>query len=507
MYSTENMSFFAWYPYEADSLDNFNTYIDYTIPDDVTKQQDLMVATANYDPKSGSEVIPLTFNHALTAVKFVMGDLPPRCVVNSITLKNVKYKARYEYDYICYWKYDEETKDFTLKSNKVRDMYTHPTDTVLTADNETFFMLPQSFGDDARIEIVLTCGIIESLQQGPYTLSLKLKDITSSWEQGRTYIYRISSNILSAAMTFYRSKNYTSHNISANGDIYYQTLNYSKGLKNMVGQFAYEIQDDAGATVYEPIGYLSYYSPDVNKGANTGSVGTSPEMNNKGKFSSQAKKSPTPVVFRLRISSTKRFVIFSTNDPDTRQIFDPETDAGKWYIIWRGVMYPPNYVLTAGNVSNYISRANLNNSEFGTYATLAASAKEYWEVDPEHPIYGKGKWALSDLDMFTDEASTFSDLTFEMQKYIYNAASPGENELYGEPFIKNAYWSDGVNGIYNNVNYIWIFLGSNDTNKFPSWVWAQYNAPMTKRWDYPMTSVDENNGGVKGRGWVKYVKE
>lgn len=305
-------------------------------------------------------------------------------------------------------------------------------------------------------------------------------------------------------MSFYSSQNYTSHNISANGEVADVTYQLPSGVTSLAGRWAYETQTAAGDTIYEAIGDADTYAY---MQAVTSTTVKTPIMNNLG-LSGLAKKDPTPVVYQVKPVSTKRLIMpDDPGKPGVRQRFNPSKDADRWYTVWRGTMYPPNYVLvvgTNGEVKDYLSRGNIKDGASDTYANMAAAVKEYWEVDPDHPKFGKGKWALSDLQrMFTDDTSIFCELTFEIQGYIYHAASPGNNEVYGDPFIKNAYWSDGNNGWINGAYYYWIFLGGSDTNKFPSWWWAQTQASATKRWDYPMTSVSMGNGGVKGRGWLK----
>ena len=93
----KTLNFYAWYPHTANAEGLTVSDKDaagaptlhYTAPDDVKKQQDVMTAVALNQGEQ--ESIPLTFDHALAAVKFVAGDDLPNCVVRSVKLYNLQY--------------------------------------------------------------------------------------------------------------------------------------------------------------------------------------------------------------------------------------------------------------------------------------------------------------------------------------------------------------------------------------------------------------------------------
>lgn len=132
----------------------------------------------------------LTFNHALSAVKFVAGDDLPNCVVKSIKLDGVRYKGTYTLGTDA-WTLTDDTQAFTLRLNKV----VAGNGGAITEDGkgETLFMMPQTLSDDAKIEVVLNDGTAD------FTVGASIGG--TKWEMGKTYTYHISNNFVSLVTT------------------------------------------------------------------------------------------------------------------------------------------------------------------------------------------------------------------------------------------------------------------------------------------------------------------
>lgn len=197
----KKLTFYAWYPYNSKNLtipkDNNvkDTKLFYEIPEQVADQEDFMMAASN--GVSETSTVPILFRHMLTAVKFKTGNSIPACTVKSIALKGVKYKGNHNWyptgSGIAPWNLDADTKDFTLNFPNGKEVAEN-TETELTGKGETFFMMPQTFGDDseARLEVTLVMNGVEQ------TLSAKLKDIMANgsgysyWVAGTAVTYNIS---------------------------------------------------------------------------------------------------------------------------------------------------------------------------------------------------------------------------------------------------------------------------------------------------------------------------
>ena len=197
----KKLNFFAWYPYQSKNLtvpkENVvtKTHLFYEVPEQVADQEDFMMANS-YQIEETNAAVSIRFEHMLTAVKFKTSDDFPACTIKSITLKGLKYKGshcvpasgtiRYPFNM------DDDTRNFTL--NNIDKNITVNTETELTGDGETFFMMPQSFDEntDACLEVLLVMNGVEQ------TLSAKLKDITadgygySYWAAGTTVTYKLS---------------------------------------------------------------------------------------------------------------------------------------------------------------------------------------------------------------------------------------------------------------------------------------------------------------------------
>lgn len=191
----KKLTFFAWYPYNSKNLTlpkNENLKVNrllYEIPEQVTDQEDFMMDSPYFVSETSS--VPIRFRHILTAVKFKTSNNIPACSVKSISLKGLKYKGYNKWGFYTL-DLEEDTRDFTLNFPNGKAV-SENTETELTGEGETFFMMPQTFGDDseARLEVTLEMNGAEQ------TIGAKLKDLanaygSSVWSQGTTVTYNIS---------------------------------------------------------------------------------------------------------------------------------------------------------------------------------------------------------------------------------------------------------------------------------------------------------------------------
>lgn len=449
----KKLTFFAWYPYNSKNLtipkDNNvkDTKLFYEIPEQVADQEDFMMANS-YEVSETSSVL-IFFRHMLTAVKFKTSNNIPACTVKSISLKGVKYKGNHNWQahnsIILSWNPDADTRDFTLDFPNGKEVAEN-TETELTGKGETFFMMPQTFGDDseARLEVTLVMNGVEQ------TLSAKLKDIMANgygysyWAAGTTVTYKLSISKLSAEVTFFKGTNgtdgnpYTSHNISANGDPFTVDLKAPTSVNAITARLAYEVTDGDGNKTYE------VFQDNLDLTGKTTADFTSPRMNNVGDGPGKAKKDATPFVVQIKVNSTAPITIPS--DPDdlnTKRTYIPGTDENTWYTIWRGTMFPPNYIQDYNSDPKYVIVARKDGT-FGPYDET--ESHEYWEVDKNHPVYGQGKWQI-----INPTWGTKLRLVYWIYELTQNGQCPGNNEVYGEPLQKK----DGD---------IWYWIAAAPTN-------------------------------------------
>ena len=524
----KSLDFYAWYPYNSAEgtngipagmtlkQENFSS-ISYTVPTDVSKQEDLMFAVnENASEPADGKATSLDFKHSLAAVKFVVGDLPTGTKVTSVALKGVKYKgdlavtADDKGEVQFTWsKLANETRDFTQATDK--EVKENDTDNAITKESQTFFMMPQTLPDDAMAEVV-----VEDEKGTKVTLTGALQDATAAeqaknkWEAGNTYTYSISlSGIISAEITFFKGINgpngqpYTSHNISANGDPFNLTLKYPNTVEKITARIAYETEETSadGSTTYK-YEEIKQYENLMDKKEHSL---TSPCMNNKGD-ETHAKEKETPFVVQIKIKASAPLRMPTDPDRPGEYKYHPGSDDETWFTIWRGTMFPPNYVLNYTYCSVYVGRKNLTNNGNLTASVfnMRASSQQYFEVDENHPKLGKGKFDFNNITgIFSYYTDTFQGVSWAIACWMRDNQAPSNKAIYGEKFIRNHYWSFGCNG----GDVYWIFNYQMVISSPVNWYTAEhsYAGYGSNQVTYSqMCSVWGHNAGVCARGFAGY---
>lgn len=523
----KSLDFYAWYPYNSAegtngipagmTLNNEDfSSISYTVPTDVSKQEDLMFAVNKNEsePKDG-KATSLDFKHSLAAVKFVVGDLPTGTKVTSVALKGVKYKGdlavttddKGEVQF-TWSNLGNDTENFTQATDK--KVKENDTDNAITNENQTFFMMPQTLPDDAKVEVV-----VEDEKASKVTLTGLLQDATAAegaknkWEAGNTYTYRVNSSGVQAEVTFFKGRNglngqpYTSHNISANGDPFNLTLKYPNTVEKITARIAYETKETSadGSTTYK-YEEIKQYENLMDK--NEHSL-TSPCMNNKGD-ETHAKEKETPFVVQIKIKASAPLRMPTDPDRPGEYKYHPGSDDETWFTIWRGKMFPPNYVLKYPYCSVYVGRKNLTYNGSGTsnVFNMRVSSQQYFEVDENHPKFGIGKFDFANIaGMFNYDGDTFEKVTWSIACWMRDNQAPSNKAIYGDKFIRNHYWTFGCNGgtIY------WIFNYQMTISSPRNWWTAEHSYAGYGQYQVTncqMCSVDGYNAGVCARGFASY---
>ena len=523
----KSLDFYAWYPYNSAegtngipagmtlNKEDFSS-ISYTVPTDVSKQEDLMFAVnKNASEPADGKATSLDFKHSLAAVKFVVGDLPTGTKVTSVALKGVKYKGNLAVTtdnkgeaQFAWTNLANETRDFTQATDK--KVTENDTDNAITNENQTFFMMPQTLPDDAMVEVV-----VEDEKASKVTLTGLLQDATAAegaknkWEAGNTYTYRVNSSGIQAEVTFFKGINginrqpYTSHNISANGDPFNLTLKYPNTVEKITARIAYETKETSedGSTTYK-YEEIKQYENLMDK--NEHSL-TSPCMNNKGD-ETHAKEKETPFVVQIKIKASAPLRMPTDPDRPGEYKYHPGSDDETWFTIWRGTMFPPNYVLQYPYCSVYVGRKNLmyNGSVTSTVFNMRTSSLQYFEVDENHPKLGKGKFDFNNITgIFEYNTDTFQRVSWAIACWMRDNQAPSNKAIYGEKFIRNHYWSFGHNGggIYWIFNYQMVIASP------LNWHTVEHNysgIDQNKVTYSQMCSVSGYNTGVCARGFAGY---
>ena len=182
-----SLQFYAWAPVDAFTATPripTETTLEYTVPLDVAGQNDLVVATTEGLNGNSNTVVPLTFRHICTAVRFETGSQMQAGTISSVTLKGIKKTGTYDMATDT-WALTEATGDFTQELNHVTTG-TETAGSEVTSAAQTFMMLPQTLSAGATVEVVFDDGTTGTER----TLSASIAGM--EWPQGTTVTYRIS---------------------------------------------------------------------------------------------------------------------------------------------------------------------------------------------------------------------------------------------------------------------------------------------------------------------------
>jgi hypothetical protein len=161
--------------------------IPYTVPTDVTQQQDILyAATATQTDEDGKQT--LEFQHALTAVQIVFKNKDQMATIESVSLDSVYSTATLKYvvkDESISWINPQAVGDFTVAK---RQKEGEDGDDPDIATNEyTFLMLPQEFSDEGLNK---GASLVLHFSDGKVYCKA-LSEIGRNWEAGHKVIYTI----------------------------------------------------------------------------------------------------------------------------------------------------------------------------------------------------------------------------------------------------------------------------------------------------------------------------
>lgn len=182
---TDKLAFYAYTPWgNSDvAVQTDRRQILYSVNSTVTSQQDLLTASSedNNIGNADSKTVNLNFNHALTAINFVVGsDMIPG-TIKSISFENIIISGTYTIG--GSWS-ATNTSTFTYSPDKI---VAGTNGEAITSGNTTLLMIPQQFtADNQKITIVFNDGSAD------HTLYAALKN--TNWEAGKQVTYKISSS-------------------------------------------------------------------------------------------------------------------------------------------------------------------------------------------------------------------------------------------------------------------------------------------------------------------------
>lgn len=214
--------FMGYAPYA--SAENGITYdasgyptLSFSVKESVKDQVDLLTAVKDVSGKGG-EAIDFTFNHALAAITVRSGEAMLSGTITKVAIKNVYKAGRLPLGTsIPVWNatgeangsFEVETKaDLPEAEGSSEETYTTPglriagiskgENGTTVDDGLTFFMIPQTLPEGAKLEVTLT----DKMTGNTWTLSAPLagkhndgsgNEVSNRWEPGKLYTYAIST--------------------------------------------------------------------------------------------------------------------------------------------------------------------------------------------------------------------------------------------------------------------------------------------------------------------------
>lgn len=183
----QKVRFFAYAPYGNSGLsflENRSGYpaFEYTAPLDVAAQEDILVASTEEYPGDFNQVVPLTFKHAMTAIRFVDMGMP-QGTVTKITVSGVYGKARHYVGKNMWDSYSMVT-DFVFPVN-YQTAEAEDANVEIRNDINRLILIPQVLPAGAKLKLELqdASGAVTE-----YTASLA----DTEWQMGKIVRYNLS---------------------------------------------------------------------------------------------------------------------------------------------------------------------------------------------------------------------------------------------------------------------------------------------------------------------------
>ena len=173
----------------------------YTVPNstdgktDATVQPDIMMAYTNCGKADHDGTAPLTFTHALSAVKFQL-DVPMTGKIKTVTIEGIYGSGNCvfdgEYDWTTTGSTTSYTQTFDLDITKDQMEGDKVVDLQGDQKEATFMLIPQTLTTNAKVTVVME----DDENDVTHTFSGTIGDGSAEWKAGKTYTYIISRDAI-----------------------------------------------------------------------------------------------------------------------------------------------------------------------------------------------------------------------------------------------------------------------------------------------------------------------
>ena len=154
--------------------------ITYTVPFVIDEQQDLLVAKSDENIScDGKSAVDLTFEHALTAIKFTQGELGDYTKITNITISGVYNQGDLSLD--------DASWGNVSTSTTIDNSYAISSQDGIILNDVILLLMPQTLPSGAKLEVKM------SNNDGTNTKDFSA-DLNGDWQKGYTVTYQLSVN-------------------------------------------------------------------------------------------------------------------------------------------------------------------------------------------------------------------------------------------------------------------------------------------------------------------------
>lgn len=196
----KGLNFYCYYPFgdvsftvKSGADSKGYPVLSYTVPDDVKEQKDILVACTELPAAPSGNTVPISFDHALTAVVFKTSGNFRVGYVKSIKLKNVYGSGDLNLGKVISWS-PSTTRDFTIEYEGLGEVV--GPEQQMTDEEYTFMMIPQTLPDGAGIEI----QFMDDATLADITLTASLSGTV--WSPGNRVVYTVSTTSITQSSVF-----------------------------------------------------------------------------------------------------------------------------------------------------------------------------------------------------------------------------------------------------------------------------------------------------------------
>ena len=175
------LQFYAWAPEE---VNNTGLSLSYTVNENVSAQQDVVVAKTAELGGEYNQLVPLAFQHICTAVRFVTGTPMQQGSIKSVALKGVFGSGEFDMTN-TQWTLGNTVQDFTLSFDPAKAV-SGTGEASITDNSQTFLMLPQTLPAGAEVEVAFS----DASTRQDRTLTASIAGTV--WTMGTTVTYKLS---------------------------------------------------------------------------------------------------------------------------------------------------------------------------------------------------------------------------------------------------------------------------------------------------------------------------